>query len=141
MQLHAVDSKTLPDQVFEQMARAIVIGDYPPGSKLPSERMLTEVFEVNRHVVREAVKRLEQVGLVKVNQGGATRVLDYQRTAGLDLLAVLAQNADVGEAVVPMWRSALEMRAAIGADLARLCALRASQEVKDDLIAIAHSIM
>lgn len=140
MQLHAVESKTLPDQVFEQLAREIVVGRYAAGSTLPSERSLSEVFEVNRHVVREAVKRLEQVGLVKVSQGGGTRVLDFRRTAGLDLLSLIARYAEIDASLVPVWRSVFEMRAAIGADLARLCAQRASRAVKDDLVEIAEQL-
>ena len=40
-----------------------------PERAIPSERELSEVLAVNRHVVREAVKRLEQIGLVKVRTG------------------------------------------------------------------------
>src|SRR5205823_393472 len=102
----------------------IVGGGYAPGATIPSERELSEVFGVNRHVIREAVKRLEQVGLVKVAQGGRTKVLDFRQSAGLDLLALLAERSGALEAALPLLAAALEMRAGIGADLARLCALR-----------------
>lgn len=125
MALRAVEKRSLPDKVFEQLTTEIVSGGYAPGAAIPSERDLSDVLGVNRHVVREAVKRLEQIGLVKVVQGGRTSVLDFRRTAGLDLLAVVAEHAQPVEGLAPLLASALEMRAGIGADVARLCARRA----------------
>ena len=88
-------------------------------------------------MVREALKRLEQVGLVRIAQGGTTRVLDFQRHAGLDLLAVMAEHTSDGNQVAAYLLSILEMRAAIGVDVARLCALRADATVRGALVAIA----
>jgi GntR family transcriptional repressor for pyruvate dehydrogenase complex len=133
MTLRAVEPKSLPDQVFAQLVGEIVGGRYPVGSKLPPERTLAGVFAVNRHVVREALKRLEQVGLVKTSQGGRTQVVDFTRTAGLDLLAVIAEHADSIERVLPLLDAAMEMRAGIGTDVARLCAERAGPKVGNAL--------
>ncbi len=140
MPLHAIRSRSLSEQVFEQVAAEIITGRYAPGSNLPAERALTVVFDVNRHVVREALKRLEQIGLVKISQGGGTKVLDFKRHAGLDLLAVMSEHARAGDDVAAIWLAVLEMRAAIAADMARLCALRASAEVKQDLLALARQM-
>ncbi|HEX4477818.1 MAG TPA: GntR family transcriptional regulator [Polyangiaceae bacterium] len=137
MALRAIHSRSLADQVFEQIGAEIVTGRYAPGASLPAERTLSTVFKVNRHVVREALKRLEQLGIVKVSQGGGTKVLDYQRTAGLDVLAFMAEHAREGADVAPLWLSVLEMRSANAADIVRLCALRASREVRDELVRIA----
>ncbi|MGH2905314.1 MAG: FadR/GntR family transcriptional regulator [Solirubrobacterales bacterium] len=140
MALQAIKSQSLPDQVFRQLASAILDGHYAAGQNLPAERALAEVFGVNRHVVREATKRAEQIGLVRVTQGGGTKVLDFERTAGLDALALLAEYAAEDMAGARLWRAGFEMRAAIGTDLARLCALRADDAVKRDLIAIAEEL-
>jgi GntR family transcriptional regulator, transcriptional repressor for pyruvate dehydrogenase complex len=137
MSLRAVQNRSLGDQVFQQLAGEIMAGRYASGEGLPAERSLAEIFHVNRHVVREALKRLEQVGLVRIAQGGTTRILDFKRHAGLDLLAVMAEHAAGGEQVEEYLLSILEMRAAIGVDVARLCALRAGSSVRDALIAIA----
>jgi DNA-binding FadR family transcriptional regulator len=134
--LRAIHNRSLADQVFEQLAREIVIGRYPPASSLPAERMLATVFGVNRHVVREGLKRLEQIGLLKVSQGGGTKVLDFKRHAGLDLLALMAEHATGGRDVAAVWVAVLEMRAAIAADIARLCAERAPASLKEELLAI-----
>jgi DNA-binding FadR family transcriptional regulator len=137
MPLRAIESRSLSDQVFEQLGAEIVTGRYDPGANLPAERALAEIFGVNRHVVREALKRLEQVGLVKIAQGGSTKVLDYLHHAGLDLLGLLSEHARGGDDVAHYWLSILEMRAAVATDVARLCALRGSRGVKDELRAIA----
>jgi GntR family transcriptional regulator, transcriptional repressor for pyruvate dehydrogenase complex len=137
MALHALDRRSLPDRVFEQMTAEIVTGGYPAGAPIPSERELSETLGVNRHVVREAIKRLEQVGLVRVSQGGRTTVLDYRRTAGLDLLAIVAEHVEPVEGLTPLLRSALEMRAGIAVDLARLCAERSGRALGPELLEIA----
>ena len=112
---------------------------YATGASLPAERALAEIFKVNRHVVREALKRLEQVGLIAISRGGGAEVTDFKRTAGLDLLAMMAEHAHGGE-VDKYIVSVLEMRALIGADVVRLCALRASREVRDSLLEIAQAM-
>lgn len=137
MPLRAIHSRSLADQVFEQLAREIVVGRYATGSSLPAERSLATVFGVNRHVVREGLKRLAQIGLIKISQGGGTKVLDFKRHAGLDLLALMAEHATGGRDVATVWVAVLEMRAAIATDVARLCAERASPAIRAELGAIA----
>ena len=141
MALSAIDRRSLPDRVFEQLTAEIVGGEYPVGSPIPSERELSELLGVNRHVVREAVKRLEQVGLVRGMQGGRTTVLDFRLTAGLDVLALLAEHARELEPLLPLLVAALEMRAGIGADLARLCAERGAPELRAELPGMAKQIL
>jgi GntR family transcriptional regulator, transcriptional repressor for pyruvate dehydrogenase complex len=138
--LRAIHNRSLADQVFEQLAREIVVGRYTPGSSLPAERMLATVFGVNRHVVREGLKRLEQIGLLRITQGGGTKVLDFKRDAGLDLLALMAEHATGGRDVAAVWMSVLEMRAAIAADIARLCAERAPRSIKQELSSISDEM-
>jgi DNA-binding FadR family transcriptional regulator len=140
MPLKAVTTQSLPDQVFRQLASAILDGTYAVGQNLPAERNLAEVFGVNRHVVREATKRAEQIGLVRVTQGGGTKVLDFEHTAGLDALALLAEYAAEDLAGARLWQAGFEMRAAIGADVARLCALRGDAKIKRELIELATEL-
>jgi DNA-binding FadR family transcriptional regulator len=118
------DTRRLASEgVHDRLRGEILSGALPAGAALPSERALAEAGGVNRHAVREAVKRLQQAGLVQVSHGGATRVLDWRRTGGLELLGDLAAHA--GERVL---RDVAQMRVSIGADAARLCAGRADDE-------------
>jgi GntR family transcriptional repressor for pyruvate dehydrogenase complex len=123
---------SLSAAVLEQLTTQILDGRLPAGAALPSERALTEEFGVNRQALREALQRLDQLGLVDIRHGGATRVRDYHKTAGLDLLPRLFVKGDgtVDRGVV---RSVMEMRAAIGTDAAGLCAERAVPSEVDEL--------
>lgn len=129
---HAVDRQVVSQAVHDQLRHAILGGAFAPGDPLPGERALAQQFGVNRHAVREAIKRLQQARLVEVAHGGATRVRDWRATAGLDVLPDLAfgggrlPDADVLHA-------ALEMRQGIGVDVARRCAERGAPGLAADL--------
>lgn len=117
---------TVSDKVFAVLVEEILSGRWPADRSAPSERDLAVALEVNRHSVREALKRLQQAGLVQIGQGGHTLVLDWRSHAGLDMLAALAATG-----VVPLNKAladAAVMRRALGADAARLCALRADTD-------------
>jgi GntR family transcriptional repressor for pyruvate dehydrogenase complex len=106
---------------------------------MPSERRLSEELGAGRHAVREALKRLQQSGLVRISQGGATRVRDWRHEGGLDLLVELGSTGDVPPQL-GLERAALEMRASVGADAARLCAARANAVVRAELKAEAERL-
>ena len=90
VQLLPVQRKSLTDHVFDQLAGQIMAGGLAAGGPLPAERELCELLQVSRTAVREAVRRLEQAGLVATQQGAQSRVLDYRRSGGLDLLPALS---------------------------------------------------
>jgi DNA-binding FadR family transcriptional regulator len=128
--------EAVSDQLFALLRDRILGGELPPDSPLTAERDLAAEFGVNRHAVREAVKRLQQARLVEVSHGGRTLVLDWRRSAGLDLAVGIAA-ADNGPSVEELTRDALEMRACIGADAARLCALRCSGQAAARIVEAA----
>jgi GntR family transcriptional repressor for pyruvate dehydrogenase complex len=79
------------DRLASSLRKSILGGRLRHGDPLPSERELAERYLVNRSSVREAMKRLEGWGLVKIRHGGATRVSDFLLSAGLDLLPYLVE--------------------------------------------------
>lgn len=119
------DRQRVSERIHDGLRREILDGSLAPGDALASERALAERFGVNRHAVREALKRLEQAGLVGINQGGATRVLDWRDSGGLEVLLDLLVGGG-GPPPAGITRSVLEMRASVGIDAARRCARRAS---------------
>ena len=123
--LTPIQRRSLSDAVFDQLRDAILSGQLAPGSTLPSERQLCEQLGVNRGAVREALKRLAQARLIATHHGGATRVLDYRKTGGLDLLPALLTRRD-GSINLPVLRSVVEMRSALAPDVARLAAKRSN---------------
>ena len=62
------------DYVAEQLKDKIVSGYYKNGDQLPPEPALCELFGVSRVTVREALKKLNMMGLVDIKQGKGTFV-------------------------------------------------------------------
>jgi DNA-binding FadR family transcriptional regulator len=119
---------TVSRRVHDSLRGQILEGELEPGDRIPSERVLAEEYGVNRHAVREALKRLQQAGLVRITHGGATRVLDWRDSGGLEVMLDL--GGDPLDPPVEIVRSVLEMRASIGVDAARLCATRADESAR-----------
>lgn len=72
----SVAEKQIPRHrdVANKLMERITSGVYPVGSLLPTETDLTEMFEVSRHTIREAVRHLQSMGLVVRRQGHGTVV-------------------------------------------------------------------
>lgn len=65
----------LAAMVYEQIDRLIRRGEFPKGCKLPPESELARRFGVSRPVVREALARLRDEGIVRSQQGSGTFVI------------------------------------------------------------------
>jgi DNA-binding FadR family transcriptional regulator len=91
------------ENIAGQLKDAILGGDFKPGQKLPSERELTEAFQVSRVVVREAIRTLELTGFVNIRQGpygGAyVQQLGYERLTESYLDLFLTGQLSVRELV------------------------------------------
>lgn len=72
----AVRKTKLYEEVVKQIERLILEGGLKPGDKLPPERELSEMFQVSRSSVRDAIRTLELTGLVEPRQGEGTVVCD-----------------------------------------------------------------
>lgn len=62
------------ESIAVQLRDEILRGHYKPGDRLPAERDLATLLGVNRGSVREALKKLEQLGLVVIRRGDGTTV-------------------------------------------------------------------
>lgn len=125
----------IAQELADRLRGMILRGEYHAGDKLPPERRLAETLGVNRATLREALKNLEQSGLVRIRQGDGTRVLDFLQTAGLDLLRHLVPLSE--ERGLAVLRDVLEFRQLVGREVARLAAERARPEHLARLQAIA----
>ena len=86
------------EDLFEELRTRILSDEWPAGTRMPGERELAERYDTNRNTLREAIRRLEQSGLVSVRHGQGVTVNDFRRTGGLDLVApFLAAGRDVRE--------------------------------------------
>src|SRR6516165_2808850 len=76
--IEPIDFAAAYEVVTERIRRAIHIGSYLPGDKLPPERALAQQLGVSRTTVREAIRVLEGEGYVTSRRGasGGSIVLD-----------------------------------------------------------------
>ena len=84
------------EQIAGSLIQDILSGHYRVGERLPSERDLAARFDANRGVVREAMKKLEQLGVAEVKPGGA-RVKDRSE-ASLDVIGHMLSQDDLPDA-------------------------------------------
>lgn len=120
--------RSLTDQLYGRILDQIVTGGLEAGRKLPSEHRLCAAFEVSRPVVREALRRLQEDGLVESRRGVGSFVRRRPpqgliEHAGADGVAALMR--------------AMEARTTVEAATARMAALRAGPR---DLARIAAAL-
>ena len=56
-------------QIADKLRNDINDSTYEPGDKLPTEKNLAEIFNVNRHTIRNAIALLKEEGLIRVDRG------------------------------------------------------------------------
>jgi DNA-binding FadR family transcriptional regulator len=86
---------------------------------------------VNRASLREALKKLEHLGLVRIRQGDGTRVQNFMETGGIELVQHLLPLAGGKPELI---RDLLEFRRIFGREIARLAASRAPKGTSEGLI-------
>ena len=115
----------------------ILLGQYRAGERLPSERDLAARFETSRGTVREAFKKLEQLGVAVIRPGGA-------RVAPIECctLDVLGPLLDVGDVPDPdLVDQVLEMFGVLIGVAARSAVVKASPEQLDRARRIAGEVL
>ena len=70
----SVSKQSIPDSVSKQIQQLIAKRKLKAGDKLPSQRDLAEQLGVGRPAIREALKRLEAMGIVKVQHGKSSTI-------------------------------------------------------------------
>lgn len=101
--------------VATEIAAAILDGRRPVGTLLPTEQELCQSFRVSRSTVRQALRRLGELGLVAGAQGVGTRVIADQ-PRGQYVLAIRSVTDVMGYAARA--RLDIRTRAAVTADAA-----------------------
>lgn len=103
-----VEKKSLADEVSGLIQKRISSGEMPVGTKLPTEKELSDMYGVGRSTVREAVSVLANIGLLRVMQGKGTFVVSqYATNEPIAQRLKRAQSCDLDEI-----RQILEMKIA-----------------------------
>jgi DNA-binding FadR family transcriptional regulator len=106
--------------VVNVLADGIITGRYPSGSLLPPEPVLCQSFDVSRSVVREALKALEEKGLVHARQGHGTTVTPPDEWNLLD--PVVLEATIRADGTVQILDQLVDVRVALESDMARTAA-------------------
>ena len=102
-----------------------------PGEKLPSERMLSEKFNVSRSNVREAIQKLEFYGLLKSIPQSGTFV------ANIGVIAMNGMIEDILRLDEPDFKFLVETRIMLEVKTSRLAALRRTEK---DLVQLKEAL-
>lgn len=71
-----VENKKIFEIIIEQIQKMIMDGSLKNGDKLPPERELTELLNVGRPALREALKALEVIGLIESRHGQGNFIIN-----------------------------------------------------------------
>lgn len=120
--------KYKPGRIFQnvvaQIQKSIMDGTLRPGDTLPSEMKLKDMFETSRGTVREALRVLEQKGLIDIRTGasGGAVVKDVGTEQITESLSLLMQYRKV------TLDNIAEFREGVEGSVAALAAEKASKE-------------
>jgi GntR family transcriptional repressor for pyruvate dehydrogenase complex len=116
------ERKRLYQEVVDQVTGLVLQDSLQPGEKLPAERELARQLGVSRTAVREAIRALEEKGLVEVRQGAGTfvRCPDPESVSG-SLALYLQTN-------VTRYLQLMELREMLDVEIAGRLAERIDQE-------------
>jgi DNA-binding FadR family transcriptional regulator len=130
--------KRVVEHAADELRSAILSDRFVVDGYLPPERDLATALGVSRLTLRAALSRLESEGLVRAVHGRGTQVLDYRRSAGLDLLdSLMRLQQGVDEVPPPLLADLLEVRRLLAGDI---MALAAERHTAEDLAAIRAEI-
>jgi DNA-binding FadR family transcriptional regulator len=121
----------LANAVTAELVERIVRGVHPSNSPLPPEPALCETFSVSRSVVREAVKMLQQKGLVQVRQGSGTTVTPRSMWNMLDELVLAASVAE--DEGLDVLDDLVITRRLLESDMANVAARTATDDIVEEL--------
>lgn len=127
MPLSSLNRASLVDQVIAQLHTLIESGEWPVGSRIPTEAELVDQFGTGRNTIREATRALGYAGMLESRQGDGT----YVRACS-DLGAVLRRRLQRSSLV-----EALEVRNSLEREAARFAA---SRHTSDDLATIRSAL-
>lgn len=124
--LKAVKKTRVYEDIVSQFKELIASGTLRPGQQLPSERELSDTFQVSRASVREAIRTLESAGFIEIRSGEGTFIASSVETL---LASLTIHQRD------PLLQI-FEARKIVEPAIAALAAERATAEQVTELTAI-----
>ncbi|GGO80581.1 FadR/GntR family transcriptional regulator [Wenjunlia tyrosinilytica] len=132
--METLPRETIVDVLEGRLREEILAGRHAAGSYLPPERELADGYGVTRTTLKHAFGRLVQAGLLETRHGVGTRVRDFARLGGADLLPMLVRHS-------PDWLGEIfEVRRSVGALIAERAAMRATAGQRAELRTLLDAV-
>jgi GntR family transcriptional repressor for pyruvate dehydrogenase complex len=129
-----VKQKRIFHEVADQIEEAVVSGLLKPGEKLPAERELVGRFDISRRTLREALRIVEQKGLIEIKIGsrGGAFVKDLTTAPISESLALLIRSKKVSLRELAEFR--VDIESLVAAKAARQATREDIESLKDLLV-------
>ena len=133
------ENSELQNKIIYKIKELINYKNLEPGDKLPSERMMSEKFEVTRGSIREAIQLLEFYGLLKSIPQSGTFV------ANIGVIAMNGMIDDILQLKGADFKSLVETRILLELKSVRLAAIRRTEDelehIENTLNAFAEKVL
>lgn len=107
-----IDKENAFDEILNQIIENIRAGRLKKGDALPAERAMAEAMGVSRPVVREVLRSLSLLGIIKTVHGGANYISEDLENCMIGPLAILLQLNNSSVLQNQQLRAALEIQCA-----------------------------
>ena len=122
--MERIERTTLTDAVIEYFREKIQDGEWKPGDKLPSERVLMQRLGISRFSLREGLARLSALGVITIRQGAGSFLCDTVQSHSLRNV-LLPMFSDFGS---DQFKDLIEARALLETTIARKAAAVRTEE-------------
>jgi GntR family transcriptional repressor for pyruvate dehydrogenase complex len=119
----AIQASRLYEQIVQQIEESILKGELTEGSQLPAERDLAKQFGVSRTAVREAIKALQEKGLVDAIPGRGTFISNGDKSPMRRSMDRIIKNGETNG-----WAYLVQVREILEPEIAALAAARATDQ-------------
>jgi len=116
--IERLERASLSDAVIDYFREMIEGGEWKPGDKLPSERVLMERLGISRFCLREGLARLSALGVITIRQGSGSFLCETVQAQSLrNVLLPMFSELDEGQ-----FGDLIEARALLETSIARKAA-------------------
>ena len=127
----ALERRSISEQVANRILAMIKSGTLKSGDQLPTEAQMTVAFSISRPPLREALKALIIMGVLESRQGGRYTVTDLSPSRLVAPFNIMLSSADYDA------NQQFEARDVVDLALVRLCAERASLDMRHRILKLA----
>lgn len=131
---NSISNKKVYEEVIEQIQKNIIDGDLKKGDRLPSERELSELMNISRTSIREALRVLESMGVVESIHGEGNFICSNTEKSLLQPLSMMFKLNN------GKYQDIFELRKVLEVENARLAAIRATDMDCRELLSIVEEM-